>query len=347
MREKSIIPRRGKSLMAGLLLLLLSLPGVMASAAPPLQGEPTATSTPTTEVRVTATLDPASPTPIPPPCAIEGYVFQDANGNQQYEGEPGLPTTLTLQEESDGSVIATQSTGASGYFCFATGSVEPGSYRLVQQKVAGYETTGGQERQVTVNLYATANVSFPNIQVTPTPLATATTDPARATATAGPTFTATPTASPSPSTTLTPSTTPPPTNTPLPTGTPTETPSATPTASPSSTATATTTSTSTATPTQTRTPTVTATLRSLTPIATYITTTPGVLVTVTSSATPAGGGAGPVGPIPGGPQPPVPTPINRLPTTGSGSGNNVLLALTTLGLLAVGAGLVRRLFLSR
>ncbi len=326
--------------MAGLLLLLLSLPGIMASAAPPLQGNPTATATATTEVRVTATLDPASPTPIPPPCAIEGYVFQDANGNQQYDGEPGLATTVTLQAQSGGPGIE-QGTGASGYFCFATASVAPGSYRLVQQKVEGYETTGGQERQVTVNLNATANVSFPNIQVTPTPLATATTDPARATATAGPTFTATPTASATPSTTLTPSVTPPPTNTPLPTGTATETPSATPTASPSSTAT------STATPTQTRTPTATSTLRSLTPIATFITTTPGVLVTVTSSATPAGGGAGPIAPIPGGPQSPVPTPINRLPTTGSGSGNNALLALTTLGLLAVGAGLVRRLFLSR
>jgi cell division septation protein DedD len=340
MRDNLTVPRRSRSLLIGVFLLLVGLPGMIASAAPPLQGDPTATAT--QEVRATATMQPPTETPPPPPCAIEGYVFVDTNGNQQYDGEPGLATTLTLQDQPAGAVLASQSSNASGYFCFPTGSIAPGSYRLVQQKVDGYETTGGQERLVVVNANATANVSFPNILVTPTPAPTVTGAGGRATATAGPTFTATPPASATPSITLTPSPTPPPTNTPVPTNTPTLTPSATTTATPTETTTAsptpTSTSTFTATPTATNspTPTATGTLRSLTPIATFITTTPGVVVTTT----PSGGGAGPVGPLL-----PTSTPANRLPTTGSSSGNNLMLVVTTVGLLAVGAGLTRRLFL--
>lgn len=81
------------------------------------------------------------------------------------------------------------------------------------------------------------------------------------------------------------------------------------------------TTTATATPTRTATVTATRTLRALTPIATFITTTPGVLVTTT--------------PYPG-------QPIYTLPTTGGG--NSLMIAALAFGGLMLGVGILRRYF---
>lgn len=245
------------------------------------------------------------------PCAIEGNVFVDANNNgQQDAGEIGLATTLNLlaAEGSDMPLASRQSNNKDGFFCFESGDVQPGQYRLRQEKVEGYEPTGDQTRQITVNDGAVTIVVFPNVEIraTATPAPTDTPQPPRNTPTPGPTFTPTNTPLPPPTETLVPS------ETPIPSQTGTATPI------PSFTATASVTSTTTNTPTTTP----TGTLRPLTPIATFITTTPGVLVTVTPSG-----------------------PIDSLPTTGSGS--DLLLTAGAFGLLMVGTALARRMFFSR
>lgn len=255
----------------------------------------------------------AAPTRQTPACAIEGDVFVDTNNNGvRDDGESGLATTLNLlpAEGDDMPLLGRQSNG-DGFFCFESDVVKPGSYRLRQEKVQGYEPTGDQTRQVTVNADETATLSFPNVEVraTATPAPTETPVPPRSTPTIAPTFTATPTLLPSATTPPSPA---PPTNTVPPSVTVSSSPTSSVTATPST------------TPTTTMTPTRTATgtLRPLTPLATFITTTPGVLVTVT----PAG-------------------PIDSLPTTGSGS--DLLLTAGALGLLMVGAGIARRMFFSR
>lgn len=308
----------------GLLLLvaflLLALGGTRASAAPLLQ----ATETP---VPPTVTPTETALPPLPPNCAIEGYVFHDVNRDQvRQPGEPGLVTTVfLLPAEGPPNPLASRGTDGEGYFCFETGSVAPGRYRLRQEKVDGYETTGGQDRNITVNEGAVTEVLFPNIEIRPTATAapTSTPEPTRTTPTPGPTFTSTPTPIPTATTTLTPEAT----------LSPSVTPSPSTTVSPTGTSTMSPTPTVTSTATTTATPTPTSTLRALTPIATFITTTPGVLVTTTPFP---GGPGGPS--VPGG-------PIDRLPDTGSG--NSLLLVASALGLLMVGAGLARRLFFSR
>lgn len=256
----------------------------------------------------------AAPTRQTPACAIEGNVFIDANNNgQQDSGELGLATTVNLlaAEGDDLPLASRQSNDKDGFFCFETGTVQAGQYRLRQEKVDGYEPTGDQTRQITVNEGAVTIVVFPNVEVraTATPAPTNTPEPPRFTPTPGPTLTFTSTPLPTPTETPIPSNTPLPSQTALP---------ATNTPIPSFTATSSVTPSTTTTPTTTP----TGTLRPLTPIATFITTTPGVLVTVTPSG-----------------------PIDTLPTTGSG--NDLLLTAGALGLLMVGAGIARRMFFSR
>jgi LPXTG-motif cell wall-anchored protein len=276
-----------RALFIGLLLLGLGVNSVIAYAAPPRQ-------------------DPA--------CSIEGNVFIDKNNNGELDaGETGLETTLNLLAAvgDDMPLASRDSNDKDGFFCFESGLIEPGQYRLRQEKVQGYEPSGDQTRQITVNEGAVTMVIFPNVEViaTATPAPTNTPLPPRDTPTPGPTFTNTATPLPAPTETT------PPSATALP-GTSTPVPSFTATTS----VTPTTTATPTLTTTPTRTP--TGTLRPLTPIATFITTTPGVLVTVTPSV-----------------------PITYLPTTGSG--NDLLLTAGALGLLMVGAGIARRMFFSR
>lgn len=279
-----------RGLFIGVLLLALGVNGVWAHAAPLQQGTV---------------------------CSIEGNVFVDLNNNGQLDnGEPGLGTTLNLLPGVGGDkpVASAQSDSGSGYFCFEAGSIAAGQYRLRQEKVPGYETTGGQDRNVTVNDNETTTVIFPNIEVRATATTAPTSTPVtpRDTATPAPTFTFTATPLPSPTDVPPPSSTVPPSAT-LP-----------PSATVPATATASQTVTPTVTPSTTTTPTTTptGTLRPLTPIATFITTTPGVLVTTTPSG-----------------------PITTLPTTGSG--NDLLLTAGALGLLMVGAGIARRTFFSR
>jgi LPXTG-motif cell wall-anchored protein len=279
-----------RALFVGLLLLGLGVNSVMAYAAPTRQT---------------------------PACAIEGNVFIDANNNgQQDTGEIGLETTINLlaAEGDDMPLASRQSNDKDGFFCFETGTVQAGQYRLRQEKVEGYEPTGDQTRQITVNEGAVTIVVFPNVEVraTATPAPTNTPEPPRFTPTPGPTLTSTSTPLPPPTETLVPS------NTAVPSGTPVPSATVTTSLTPSLTATSSVTATTTNTPTTTP----TGTLRPLTPIATFITTTPGVLVTVTPSG-----------------------PIDSLPTTGSG--NDLLLTAGALGLLMVGAGIARRMIFSR
>ena len=256
----------------------------------------------------------AAPARQDPACSIEGNVFADANNNGEHDSsEVGLVTTLNLlaAEGDDMPLASRQSGGKEGFFCFESGILQPGQYRLRQEKVQGYEPSGDQTRQITVNEGAVTIVIFPNVEVraTATAAPSNTPQPPRDTPTPGPTFTYTATPLPAPTGTALPSATLlPGTNTPVPSFTATT--SVTPTPSP------------TASLTTTPTRTATGTLRPLTPIATFITTTPGVLVTVTPSV-----------------------PVTQLPPTGTG--NDLLLTAGALGLLMVGAGIARRMFFSR
>jgi hypothetical protein len=132
------------------------------------------------------------------------------------------------------------------------------------------------------------NLTFIDVQPTPTPTATATVTP-----------TATPTTTPTATATVTPTATPTATATVIPTATPTTTPTATatvtPTATPTATATVIPTTTPTATPTPTTTPTATtvtptptATTVTPTPTATTVTPTPTATATLTPTPTPSG-----------------------------------------------------------
>jgi hypothetical protein len=327
MHKHVIKVRTVQGLVASLLLLLAMSVPVAALAAPLLQGTPTPEPTPTidpaTQFPGAATETPAlqqgDPSPTPVACSIQGYVFHDQNQDQEKQpGEPGLPNVTIFLQEDDETVIGQRSTNGEGFFCFEGGTVEPGGYMLQQDKVPGYETTGGQIRLITVNEGATTEVFYPNVL-----LATATPDPGTPvptvagpeTPTPAPTLTATSTPSQIPTATSTPSATVPPSATS--TATATNTPSSTPTM--------------TLTPTPTSTPTATSTLRALTPLATIITTTPGVVVTTT----------------------PQPTPVDRLPETGvgdsddTGGGGNPFLVMTAIALTLLGAGYIRRLFIAR
>ncbi|MBA3534616.1 MAG: LPXTG cell wall anchor domain-containing protein [Ardenticatenales bacterium] len=320
MRDYKSIPKTPQGLLIGFLLFLLFgiANSALVVAAPPLQGTVVPTATTSTD-RATATTDPLAPVqatstntatvaPTLPSqdCGIEGFVFNDLNRNQiQDAAEPGISNVRISLQTPEGVELSVVFTNSAGYFCFPRPlPLGSGRYRLVQAKVDGYETLGGQERFVTATDDNVARVLFPNVLVvTPTPMASPTTPGVRPTVTSAATSTISPTPTQTPTETLTPSTTP--------------TPSATGTVTPTPTVTLTT--------TQTPTRTTTATLRSLTPIATFITTTPGVLVTTT--------------PYPG------TGPIDRLPDTGSG--NNLLLVASALALLMISVGLARRLFFSR
>ncbi|MCZ7569167.1 MAG: hypothetical protein M5U01_11360 [Ardenticatenaceae bacterium] len=240
---------------------------------------------------------------------IDGTVFNDLNLNQVRDtGEPGVAGATIELYDAGGALVGSRSSDSNGFFEFAT--VPAGNnYRLRLVNSVGFATTSGDERVVTVLTDTSIQVAFALYQ----PGAAATTPTSesgpRETPTLGPTFTATPTSTP----TLTPV----PTDTPIPTNTsgPTETlpPSTTPTPP-----------TATPSPTPSTTPTVTptGTFFPLTPIATYITTTPGVRVTVTPAATPA-------------------RTAGELPRTGSGM---PLLWALGFGAIMIGAGLARRLF---
>lgn len=307
MRDNQIIPPMHQGLLIGLLLLVLGLHSAFVQAAPERQERPT----PTPEATVKPQGGP-SPTaePSPPACAIEGFVFVDLNRDQNRDdGEPGLQTAIyLLPPQGESPPLATvQSDATTGYFCFTPTQAPPGSYRVRQEKVPGFEPSGGQDRVVTVTDGAVTEILFANVEVRATPTAepSPTQEPPRPSPTIAPTFTASATPIPpsfTPSITSTPSTTPTASGTPTPSLTATITPTAstTPTRSPTS------------------------TLRALTPIATFITTTPGVLVTTT--------------PYPGG-------PIDRLPDTGSG--NSLMLIASVLAFIMVGAGIARRFFFGR
>lgn len=311
MPEKTAVLRLPQWLLLGLVMVVLLLHSAWATAAP-LSQEDKATQTPGS-ASPTATATPAAPPtegqgdPLAcPPSIIQGFVFEDLNRDQEKQpNEPGLANVKISLQEQDGTAIpgGSRVTDVLGEFCYETGVVGPGTYRLVQQKIDGFDVTGGQERFVTVTTDGVVVVLYPNVRSAPgqTPIATPTSAGGRATPTVKPTNTPTPTWTPSPTRTAT-------SVPPTATGTVTRTPTAT------------------ATGTSTPTPTATATLRSLTPIATFITTTPGVLVTTT--------------PFPG-----SPIPIERLPDTGTGS--QLLLLAAVLGLLTAGAGIARRLFFTQ
>jgi hypothetical protein len=175
-------------------------------------------------------------------------VFDDLDRNQARDGgEPALRTTIFLLESEGETQLQSQETDQDGYFCFE--AVSPGSYRVRQEKVSGYETINGQDRFVTVNAGAVAEVSFANVELA-TPTIEPTFTPASArpsptladTLTPNPTSIASSTVTPTPSITLTPSATvltftPTPTDTPTQTGTPepTDTPRPTDTPKPSGT----------------------------------------------------------------------------------------------------------------
>ncbi len=348
----------------GLLLLAVALTGALqVGAAPLLQATPTPAASPTqaavatqaaTVTQAAIATQAATATPAPaltatpsgtvvvqqqqtpaPTCqggaaaSIVGYVFNDLNRDQEKQAnEPGLPGVIVfLQTETGGAVSSAVTNAPEGCFSFNEGTVPAGRYQLVQDKVIGYETTGGQIRLITVSDGETTEVYFPNVLLaTATPsTATPTAVPTRGSPTPGPTFTATATPTASPTLTVAPSATTSPTVTSTP-----ETPTPTVTASP--TLTQTPTSTVTSTPTITPSPSATGTLRSLTPIATIITTTPGVLVTTTPF--PGGGGA-------------VPPPIDRLPDTGGQSPNHTSTVIVGLVLLMLGAGVARRFLFTR
>lgn len=239
---------------------------------------------------------------------IHGTVFNDLNLNQVRDaGEPGIAGATVDLHDASGSLVGSKVTDTGGLFEFA--EIPAGNnYRLKLSTPDGFATTSGDERVVTVLTDTAVEVAFALYQLEAAATTPTTEAGPRETPTPGPTFTPTPT--------NTPTVTPVPTDTPAPTDTPRPTESVAPTGTPT-----TPTPTPSLTPSTTPSVTPTGTFYPLTPIATYITTTPGVQVTVTPAA-------------------PART-VGQLPTTGSG-----MPLLWALGFSAVmiGAGLARRFF---
>ena len=198
------LPLSRRALGAAVLLvvaLLLSVMGRSALAAgesPRAEGqEPTARDTgPLRQEATETSVVRATPTLAPVPCetggeaSIQGIVYIDENADGAIQpGEPFSGVVVSLQAP-DGSIVldtTTSGTGAlgKGIFCFDRSMAPAGSYRLEQDKLQGFETTGGQERLVTVNETGIVQVEFPNVNIAQqaTATATATADAGRATPT--------------------------------------------------------------------------------------------------------------------------------------------------------------------
>lgn len=146
------------------------LPTFTPTPTPGPTGTPTPTPTPTATVTPT-------PTPTSALARVEGMVYDDQNGNGQYDpGEPPLAgATLALWQ---GTVLITSTvTGPDGRYSFP--DLPPGAYLLRFTPPLGYTLSGGQDQMyiflgggqaAVINFFAQAHTPTP----TPTPSPTIT-----------------------------------------------------------------------------------------------------------------------------------------------------------------------------
>ena len=135
---------------------------------------PGPTSTPTPTPTPTATETP-TPTPTSALARVEGTVYDDQNGNGQYDpGEPPLAgATLALWQGS--TLITSMVTGPDGQYAFP--GLVPGAYLVRFTPPLGYAVSGGQDQVFIflgggqtglLNFFAQAHTPTPTPTATPT-----------------------------------------------------------------------------------------------------------------------------------------------------------------------------------
>jgi len=157
-------------------------PVEVETATPTLTPMPTATGTPSLAPTATATATPTASATATAETAgvVAGHVWLDIVRNGIWQaGEPGL-AGATVRLYRDGMPVGNAITPADGGYAFA--GLEPGEYVVVETDPAGYGSTTGNNRAVTVVAGGCAEVDFGDyLMDTPT-----------ATHTLSPTLTATP-----------------------------------------------------------------------------------------------------------------------------------------------------------